>query len=261
MRDVDVLRPNERKLRLVLERVHRRVPQKRDHRQKELRPDDVHLRVAVEDVDDPGVVKFAVGFEQGDQHRILAPLLGAILVELLQEVLVLVLCRGPIALVLHLEHDRDDLGASLIRVAKDVVALAASPRVVVLLEIRPRKGRRANPVELGLAVLFQGLADHLGRQASLHVPEALDRVITILDLRFVLVLERLLGELLLKLRLLEAALQLVALLLDRTDRFGDRELLLELDTFDLGLQVLDLRVLRSGGTSAVRLRASPRLAR
>jgi len=61
-----------------------------------------------------------------------------------------------IALVLHLEHDRDDLGARLIRVAKDVVALAATPRIVVLLEIRLRKCRGPDAVELGLAVLLQG---------------------------------------------------------------------------------------------------------
>ena len=98
-----------------------------------------------------------------------------------------------------------------------------------------RKRRRSNAVELGLAVLLEGFANHLGRQASLHVPEALDRVIAILDLRLVLVLERLLGELLLKLRSLEAALQFVALLLDRTDCLGDRELLRNLDASS-GLQ-------------------------
>lgn len=61
VRDVDVLRPNERKLRLVLERVHRRIPQQRDDWKKELRTDDVHLREPVEHVDDPGVVKLTVG--------------------------------------------------------------------------------------------------------------------------------------------------------------------------------------------------------
>ena len=45
-------------------------------------------------------------------------------------------------------------------------------------------------------------ADHFGRQAGLHIPKALNRVVPILDLRLVLVLERLFGELLLKLRLL-----------------------------------------------------------
>ena len=61
-------------------------------------------------------------------------------------------------------------------------------------------------------MLLQGFSNHLGRQAGLHIPEALDRVITILDLRLVLILERLLGELFLKLRSLKVALQFVALL-------------------------------------------------
>ena len=143
-------------------------------------------------------------------------------------------------------------------VAKDVVALAAGPRVVVLLEIGPRKCRRSNAVELGLAVLLEGFANHLGRQARLHVPEALDRVIAILDLRLVLVLERFLGELLLKLRSLEAALQFVALLFDDADGFGDRELLRDLDSVELGLQPLDLRVLRGGGLLQFVGEASPR---
>jgi hypothetical protein len=87
-------------------------------------------------------------------------------------------------------------------------------------------------------VLLEGFANHLGRQASLHVPEALDRVIAILDLRLVLVLERLLGELLLKLCSLEVALEFVALLLDRIDCLGDRELLRNLDGVQLGFQAL-----------------------
>jgi hypothetical protein len=65
-------------------------------------------------------------------------------------------------------------------------------------------------------VLLQGFANHLGRQARLHVAQALDRVIAVLDLRLVLVLERLLGELLLKFGPRQAILQLVAFLLDRT---------------------------------------------
>jgi hypothetical protein len=137
--DVDVLRLHQRQLGLVLQRVHRRVAQQRDDGQEELRPHHVHLGVAVEHVDDAGVVELAVGLQQRDQHRVLAALLAAVLVELLQEVLVAVLGGGAIALVLHLEHDRDDLGARLVRVTEDVVALAAAARVVVLLEVGPRE--------------------------------------------------------------------------------------------------------------------------
>jgi hypothetical protein len=35
----------------------------------------------------------------------------------------------------------------------DEVALATRPRIVVFVEVRPRKSRRPDPVELGLAVL------------------------------------------------------------------------------------------------------------
>lgn len=95
-------------------------------------------------------------------------------------------------------------------------------------------------------MLLEGFSNHLGRQASLHIPEALDRVITILNLRLVLILERLLGELLLKLCSLKVALQIVALLLDCIDRLGNRELLRNLDGVKLSLQALNLRVFRSG---------------
>ena len=107
----------------------------------------------------------------------------------------LVLRRGAIALVLHFERNRDDFSASLIRVAKHVVALTASPRVVVLLKICPRKRRRADAVELGFAVLLKSFANHLGRQPRLYVAQALDRVVAILNLRLVFVFKRLLGEL------------------------------------------------------------------
>ena len=60
VRNVDVLRLNQRQLRLVLEGVHRRIPQQRDDWKKELRADDIHLREPVEHVDDPGVVEFTV---------------------------------------------------------------------------------------------------------------------------------------------------------------------------------------------------------
>ncbi|MCY1243548.1 hypothetical protein D9M72_565660 [compost metagenome] len=93
---------------------------------------------------------------------------------------------------------------------------------------------------------LQGLAHHLGRQARLQFLQALDRVVAVLDLRLVLVLERLFGELLLELRAFEAALQLVALFFDRADRLGDRELLRHLDGVELGLQVLDLHVFFRG---------------
>lgn len=130
-------------------------------------------------------------------------------------------------------------------------------RVVVLLEIGAGKRHRPDAVELGLAVLLQGLAHHLGRQARLHVPQPLDRVVAVLDLRFVLVLERFLGQLLLELRPLEAALPLIPLLLDHADGLADRELLRHLDGVESRLQFLDFHVLRGG--ALLQLAHVPRL--
>ena len=106
----------------------------------------------------------------------------------------------------------------------DEVALAARACVVVLLEVGARERRRADLVERRLAVLFERLAEHLRRQLRAHLLQAFDRVVAVLDLRLVLVLERLLGELLLEDAALELPGQLVALLLDLTDGLPDREL-------------------------------------
>ena len=67
IRDVDVLSPNLRKLRFVLERVHRGISPQRDDWQKELWPDDVHLGVAMEHIHDAGVVQLAVWLQQGER--------------------------------------------------------------------------------------------------------------------------------------------------------------------------------------------------
>ena len=116
--------------------------------------------------------------------------------------------------------------------------------------LRERGG--AQPVELGLAVLLQRLADHLGGQPRLHVLEALDRVVAVLDLRLVLVLERGLGELLLQLRPLQPARQLVALPLHRRDRLAHGQLLGHVVGVELGLERLDLGVLGGGGLLQLR---------
>ena len=50
--------------------------------------------------------------------------------------------RGVVGLVLHLEHDGDDLVALLIEVAEDEVALGALHHLVVLLEVGAGEGGR-----------------------------------------------------------------------------------------------------------------------
>jgi hypothetical protein len=161
--DVHVLRAHQRQLGLVLHRVQSGIAQQRNQGHKELRPYHVHLRIAVRDIDDAAVVQLALWLNQGHQHRVLARLFSAVLVQFFQKIFVPFLGRRFIALVLHLKHDGDDLGARLVRVAKNVVALAAGAGVVVFLKMRPLKGGGTNAVELDFAVLLQRFTDHLGR--------------------------------------------------------------------------------------------------
>ena len=93
-------------------------------------------------------------------------------------------------------------------------------------------------------MLLQRFAHHLRGQLRLHVLQAIDRIVPVFELRFVLVLQRRLRQLLLKLHLLQSVLQLIAFLLHRVHRLGDREGLLHLDRVELRLQFLDLRLLR-----------------
>ena len=199
----------------------------------------------MENINYARVVKFIVGLKQGHEHGVFAPFLGAVLVELLEEVFVFLLGGGFVTFVLHFEHDRDDLGSRIIHVTEDVVTLAASPSVVVLLEISLRKRRGPEAVELDLAVLLKGFANHLCRQPRLHVPQAHDLTIAILELRFVFVFERSFGELLFERRPIKSILQLVPLFLNHTDCLGNSELFRDLTCVDLGLQALDLCILRS----------------
>lgn len=109
--------------------------------------------------------------------------------------------------VLHLEHDRDDLGARLGQVPEDVVALAAGARVVVLFEVRLRERGRPDLIERRLAVLFERFTQHLCRQSGLHVFQALNGFVAILQLSLVLVVQRPLGLLLRQFERVEFVLQ------------------------------------------------------
>ena len=164
--------------------------------------------------------------------------------------------RRIVGLVLHLEHDGHDLVALLVAFAEDEVALRALGRVVVLLEVRARKRGGADLVELGLAVLLQRLAHHLGGQARLHVLVALDLAVLVGD-DVVLGFE-LDGQLLFEGALASALLgvlerhlrgQRVALALQRRTRLLHRQLLLRLEGATLRLHTLlqldDAGVLRS----------------
>ena len=206
-----------------MQRLHRRVAQQRDDGDEELRPHHVHLGVAVEHIHDAGVVQLALGLQQRHQHRVLAALFIAVLVQLFQEVFVALLGGRLVALVLHLEHDRDDLVARLVHVAKDEVTLAAAARVVVLLKVRTRKRRGADAVELRLAVLLQRLAHHLGRKARLHVPEPRNLAVAVAQLQGVLLLDGVFFQLLFHHHQVQVVFQFIALAGHHRHRLGHRQ--------------------------------------
>ena len=117
-----------------------------------------------------------------DHDGVLAVLLPPVLVELLEKVLVLVLGGGGVRLILHLEHDGHDLRAGIILVAEDEVALAARPRIVVLLEVGIGEGRGPQFIEFDLAMLLKRLPHHLGGQLRLQITQPLNLLVTILNL-------------------------------------------------------------------------------
>ncbi len=229
--DVDTLGFHQGEFRLVLHGVHRGVAEEGDHRNEELRADDIHLGIAVRDIDDAGVVKLAFRFEQGDEDGVFTAFFATIFIEFLEKVLIPFFGGGGVALVFHLEHDRDDLVFVRVGIAKDVVTLAAALGVVVLFEIRFVESGGSQAVELGLAVLLQGLTDHFGGELRFHVAKALDGVVPILDLRLVAFFEGLLDEFFLQLKLQKVVLQDVAVFLDDLKRFLDREFLMQLVGF------------------------------
>ena len=101
------------------------------------------------------------------------------MIEFLKEVLVFMLGRGLVVLVFHLEHNRNDLVAARVALTENEVALGTLGRIVILLEVRVGKRRHAQTVKLGLAVLLERLAHHLGGQANLHILKALDLFILV----------------------------------------------------------------------------------
>ena len=114
------------------------------------------------------VVEFALWFEHRYQHSILATLLAAVVIKLLEEILVAMLGSRCVRLVLHLEHDGDVLLLAH-RVAEDKVAFAALRSVVVFFEVCVRHHRTQVLLEEHSAVLLECLAKHLGGHLSFEV--------------------------------------------------------------------------------------------
>ena len=258
VRDVDILPAHQLQLRAVLQAVKRRVAQQRDHGNEELRADDVHLGIAVGHVHDAAVVQLAVALQQGDQHGVLAALLPAVLVQLPEEVLVLVLGGGRIHLVLHLEHDGNELHALVRAVPVDEVALAAGARVVVLFKRGVLERQRADAVELRHAVLLQALADHLGGLLRLEVTVVRDLLVLLTDLQLVLLLRGFGAQLRGQLLPVHLVLQLHDLRVPALHGILHGEPRVRLALLQAALQLRDLRVLARQLQLPLRLRLPER---
>ena len=96
--------------------------------------------MAIRHVHDALVIELAVQLEHRDEYCVLAVLLAPVLVELGEMRLVGPLVGGRELLVLHLEHDRDELGAVIVALTVDEVTLGAAQSLVVLLEADIAKG-------------------------------------------------------------------------------------------------------------------------
>ena len=84
VQDIELLIFHDLQLAAVLQRVERRVAQQRDDGNEKLRPHDVHLLVPVRHIHDAVVVQLVVDLQQRHQHRVLAVLFAAVLVQLLE---------------------------------------------------------------------------------------------------------------------------------------------------------------------------------
>ena len=226
--NIYVLLTNEREFLLVLCGVLRRTAEYADDLQEELRSYDIHLRVAVRHIDDARVVQVTVSFEERYQDRIFTTLLVPVLIELLEEVFVLVLARGSIRLVLHLEHNGYILSAVFVVVTEDEVALAAGLGIIVLLEVGLRESHRTHLGELVHTVLLKRLTDHLRGHTRLQILVVVDLSILVLNSLLV----RLLQGLLVKSGLLECEFVLIL-------EFGDLLILLSLVFGGLAALLLD----------------------
>ena len=188
--DVDILVFNAGELSFVGEGIFGGTDEDADERQEKLRADDVHFWIFVGNVDDAAVIEFVFGFEHGDEHGIFALFLGAVFVELFEEVFVLMLRSGGIVFVFHFEHNTDNFVASFVKVAKDEIALGAGSRDgIILAELGAGKSGGADGIKLILTMLLESFADHFGGKFRFHVLETLDSVIAIADLLLVVLFQ------------------------------------------------------------------------
>ena len=163
-----------------------------DERDEELWADDVHLRIAMRDIDNARVVQLAVRFEQRYEHGKLTVLGPTVVVELLEEIFILVLGGRRVHLVFHLEHNGNVFEAIGI-VTEDEITLAPTRGIIVFLKICIRK-ERAHAVELRAAMYFERLANHLGRHLGLQVFVVVHFLLFLLQLKFILLAQTVLTQ-------------------------------------------------------------------
>ena len=87
-----------------------------------------------------------------------------------------------VVLVLHLEHDGDNLLARFrVALAENEVTLGAVSHIVVLLEVGIWEGSGADLVEFRFAMALQRFAHHLRGKAGLHILHTGDFLVLVLD--------------------------------------------------------------------------------
>ena len=65
MGNVNILIFDDSKLLLIPQRIQGSIAQQRDHRDKKLRTDHIHLRISIGNVHDAGVIQLAVWLQHG----------------------------------------------------------------------------------------------------------------------------------------------------------------------------------------------------
>ena len=177
------------KLLPVLQGIFRRIPQKRDHRDKKLRTNDIHLWILIGHIHNTVVVKLVVDLKKRNKDRILTALFLAVFIQFLKKVLVFVLGGGHVGLVLHLKHDRDKLCAVFAALAVDEVSLAAGSCIIVFFKVSIGECGHSNGVELREAMLFQTFSDHFCGLTRFEIFVIFDLFILQLQLFLILFLQ------------------------------------------------------------------------
>ncbi len=145
----------------VLHGIQRRIPEQRDHRNKELRTNHIHFFILIRDIHDPIIIKFVVDFQKRHQHRIFTAFFSAVFVKLLEKIFIFMLCGSLVHLIFHLEHNRDKLCPVRCCFSENKIAFASGSGIIILLKICRRKCGHTDRIKLIHTMLLQTLTHHL----------------------------------------------------------------------------------------------------